>query len=559
KQTIILLSLLVALTCFVLLKKSKTKYVCEEAVEDPPLIFISGQQSSGTGLMRIVLDAHPWINCGAEPIYPIRVLNMRKQLEMTNRDWGIQANLYPVAIDRATKAYIRELAVNMVDPTQIYCLKQPLMFEYLDVLAKLFPTAKFVHIVRDGRATVVSSITRRIVKPMHPVQALRIWDDAVRRELQFCQNVGRQRCYTIFYEKLVISAEKELRKLLAFLEVPWDPIVLRHETILDKLSHLNPHEASTKQFLKPIHTASLGAWAYPNSSFTPEQLNTSTKDAPLLKELGYDLAGTGLVRVLLDSHPMINCGAEPIYSMHVLALREDIKESSKDWLIKANIYPKAIDQATKAFIRELAVNMVDKAPIYCQKQPLLFRHLNYLAALFPEAKFVHVLRDGRAAIASTIERKIYPGLTHENPHTALQIWDKTVRQMLVDCQDLGPQRCYTIVYEKLVLYPEQELQKLLGKCHTKRFLEVPWDPIVLKHETILNNLSYLNPYEASTKQFSRKINTDSLSKWASSESILPDWFKAQAVDYSSLLHELEYDKVGVPPDYSKLPEVLPHI
>ncbi|KER18408.1 hypothetical protein T265_16077, partial [Opisthorchis viverrini] len=32
-------------------------------------------------------------------------------------------------------------------------------------------------------------------------------------------------------------------------------------------------------------------WAYPNSSFTPEQLNTSTKDAPLLKELGYDLAG----------------------------------------------------------------------------------------------------------------------------------------------------------------------------------------------------------------------------------------------------------------------------
>ncbi|GAA51125.1 Protein-tyrosine sulfotransferase 1 [Clonorchis sinensis] len=291
KQTLILLLLLVALTCFVLLKNSKTNYVCEEAAEDPPLIFISGQQSSGTGLMRIVLDAHPWINCGAEPIYPIRILNMRKQLEMTNRDWGIKANLYPVAIDRATKAYIRELAVNMVDPTRIYCQKQPLIFEYLDILAKLFPTAKFVHIVRDGRATVVSSLTRRIVRPLDPVQALRNWDDAVRTELHYCQNTDRQRCYTIFYEKLVISPEKELRKLLAFLEVPWDPIVLRHETILDKLSHLNPHEASTKQFSKPIHTASLGAWAYPNSTFTPQQLNASTQDAPLLKELGYDLAG----------------------------------------------------------------------------------------------------------------------------------------------------------------------------------------------------------------------------------------------------------------------------
>ncbi|TGZ61639.1 hypothetical protein CRM22_007883 [Opisthorchis felineus] len=195
----------------------------------------------------------------------------------------------------------------------------------------------------------------------------------------------------------------------------------------------------------------------------------SSGDPPLIFISGQQSSGTGLVRVLLDSHPMINCGAEPIYSMHVLALREDIQESPKDWLIKANIYPKAIDQATKAFIRELAVNMVDKAPIYCQKQPLLFRYLNYLAAQFPKAKYVHVLRDGRAAIASTID------------------------------------------------------------------------------------------YEASTKQFSREINTDSLSKWASPESVLPDWFKAQAADYSSLLHELQYDRIGVPPDYSKLPEVLPHI
>ncbi|KAG5447665.1 Protein-tyrosine sulfotransferase 1 [Clonorchis sinensis] len=175
---------------------------------------------------------------------------------------------------------------------------------------------------------------------------------------------------------------------------------------------------------------------------------------------------------------MINCGAEPIYSMHVLALREGIRESKKDWLIKANIYPKAIDQATKAFIRELAVNMVDKAPIYCQKQPLLFRHLNYLAAQFPKAKFVHVLRDGRAAVASTIARRIYPRVTSENPHIALQIWDKTVRQMLVDCQDLGPQRCYTVVYEKLVLYPERELQKLLGKFYTTFTYQVKSDALL---------------------------------------------------------------------------------
>ncbi|KAF5395704.1 hypothetical protein PHET_11536, partial [Paragonimus heterotremus] len=80
----------------------------------------------------------------------------------------------------------------------------------------------------------------------------------------------------------------------------------------------------------------------------------------------------------------------------------------------------------------------------------------------------------------------------------------------------------------------------------KAFLEVPWDPIVLKHETILNNISYLNPYEASTKQIMKPIHTQSLFKWASSNSSLPAWFIENATEYSPLLIQLGYKNVGLP-------------
>jgi hypothetical protein len=48
----------------------------------------------------------------------------------------------------------------------------------------------------------------------------------------------------------------------------------------------------------------------------------------------------------------------------------------------------------------------DPAPRLCNKDPLTFKSASYLSELFPQAKFIFMLRDGRATVHSIISRKV---------------------------------------------------------------------------------------------------------------------------------------------------------
>lgn len=108
------------------------------------------------------------------------------------------------------------------------------------------------------------------------------------------------------------------------------------------------------------------------------------------------------MRIKLDSHPWIRCGAEPMVTMDVLHLWETVTRRSFDRALKAGIYPDAINNATKSYIQQIVELMGPDAPILCHKQPHTFIYLKLLGNLFPQAKFVHLIRDGRGAVASSM-------------------------------------------------------------------------------------------------------------------------------------------------------------
>ena len=49
-----------------------------------------------------------------------------------------------------------------------------------------------------------------------------------------------------------------------------------------------------------------------------------------------------------------------------------------------------------------------------------------------------------------------------------------------ECKALGPKNCLPVIYEQLVLHPEQWMRKI------SNFLEVPWSDSVLHHEKQIN-------------------------------------------------------------------------
>jgi len=65
-----------------------------------------------------------------------------------------------------------------------------------------------------------------------------------------------------------------------------------------------------------------------------------------------------------------------------------------------------LDSAIAAFCLEVIARHGDPAPRLCNKDPLTFKSASYLSELFPQAKFIFMLRDGRATVHSIISRKV---------------------------------------------------------------------------------------------------------------------------------------------------------
>lgn len=67
-------------------------------------------------------------------------------------------------------------------------------------------------------------------------------------------------------------------------------------------------------------------------------------------------------------------------------------------------FRRSIDWCVCVF--QVIVGHGEPAPRLCNKDPFALKSLSYLSRIFPKAKFVLMLRDGRATVHSMISRKV---------------------------------------------------------------------------------------------------------------------------------------------------------
>lgn len=113
--------------------------------------------------------------------------------------------------------------------------KNNFYLDYIDVLDQMFPTAQFVHIVRDGRdvacsyRTLASKNIRSEYAPRLPAEIVQIaeeWSKNVSTIRRAFTKVGPERTYSLRLEDLAADPEKELRLLLSFLGEDFDANML---------------------------------------------------------------------------------------------------------------------------------------------------------------------------------------------------------------------------------------------------------------------------------------------------------------------------------------------
>ncbi|KAF5308008.1 hypothetical protein FQR65_LT06576 [Abscondita terminalis] len=269
------------------------------------------------------------------------------------------------------------------------------------------------------------------------------------------------------------------------------------------------------------------------------------RNMPLIFIGGVPRSGTTLMRAMLDAHPDVRCGQETRVIPRLLQLRYHWLKSEKESLRleQAGITKQVLDSAIAAFTLEIIARHGEPAPRLCNKDPLTIKMGTYVVELFPNAKFLFMVRDGRATVHSIISRKVtITGFDLTSYRQCLRKWNSAVESMNTQCREIGPERCLRVPYEQLVLHPRSWMERVL------KFLDLPWNETVLHHQDYINNGIILSKVERSSDQVIKPINLEALTKWVGN---IPEDVVKDMADVAPMLSVLGYDPYANPPLYGK--------
>lgn len=141
--------------------------------------------------------------------------------------------------------------------------KTPLNILDIRMIENIFPSAQYVHIVRDPRAVSLSIMTAAKASPgireKSIAEAADRWNKSVRNARSLNKRIGANRYIEIRYECLLADPERELRRLCKFLNISYNDVMLSFHEGSTKLGDVTimPHLQRVGQPLDPARSA---AW-----------------------------------------------------------------------------------------------------------------------------------------------------------------------------------------------------------------------------------------------------------------------------------------------------------
>jgi hypothetical protein len=219
---------------------------------------------------------------------------------------------------------------------------------------------------------------------------------------------------------------------------------------------------------------------------------------PYLFIVGCARSGTTLVHRIVDAHPEIAITTEMHWisrqfkSRNALVTPELVSELTGHKRFAQFEIPReefegllgsgeAIPYPT--FLRRVfgLYGKINNKPLVGNKTSGYVRRISAFHALWPEAKFVHIIRDGRDVCLSVLNWKKgertagrYASWEEDPVSTTALWWERKVRKAREDGAALGPGLYHEMHYEDLVEDPERECNRL---CE---FLGVPYDDAMIR-------------------------------------------------------------------------------
>jgi len=204
--------------------------------------------------------------------------------------------------------------------------------------------------------------------------------------------------------------------------------------------------------------------------------------------VGATRSGTTLLRLMLDAHPEIAIPSETHFIPELISAREkhgasreqmlELLTSHRRWgdftiepgeLAErwAQIEPLSGPEAVRAFFHLYADKQDKHGARWGDKTPGYVKSMREIQGYLPEARFIHLIRDGRDVALSVLKQSWGP----QSIEAAAEKWRSRVNRGRSQAPYLG--YYIEVKFEDLVLETERELRRI---CE---FIEVPFDENML--------------------------------------------------------------------------------
>lgn len=307
-------------------------------------IFVVGTMRSGSTLLRLILDSHDDIAIGEETGFAGAIASTRKIPNWRYGDeWFTRLGWTEQELDQRLHDFYAPMFERhaAAQGKKRWGDKTPFHSWHMLDLARIFPDAVFVGIVRHPGAVVAS-----LVKKFHygVPEAADYWTSTNLEVLRRGTGLGADRFALVRYEDVVSTPEPTLRDLMAWLGEHWTDALLRHQEVQAAKGAPRLVDGSTST-RAPIDPDRANSW---RQTLTPtQQQEVAARTSTVAQFLGYDTTDATHLGPLAEGRTVVT--GDEVASRH------------RDWrppfaLAPADTQaaPVVADMSTEDLVRRLA-------------------------------------------------------------------------------------------------------------------------------------------------------------------------------------------------------------
>jgi tetratricopeptide (TPR) repeat protein len=239
--------------------RDRLSSLARASVSNQVPVFIVGMPRSGTSLVEQILSTHSQLHGAGELDFLQQVWTGTMQM------LNAAPNEYPSCLDRLTTAQAEGMSQIYLQPllaldpaAKRITDKLPLNFLHLGLVQLLLPGARVIDCVRDVRDTCISCYMATFNggnEFKHDLNHTAHFYEQSRRLMRHWRETLDLPILEVSYEQLVTNPEIHMKKMLAFLGLPWEAECLQF--------HRNKRAvvtSSMQQVRLPMYQSSVGRW-----------------------------------------------------------------------------------------------------------------------------------------------------------------------------------------------------------------------------------------------------------------------------------------------------------